>query len=148
MRLSLLFAGALAIAPAAAKAPAVHVGGYAQAGLRSSAAYLDIHNGQAVADRLLSVSSPAAASVSVHRTSNDGGVSRMRAAGAVPIAPDGRVVMKPGGLHVMLTGLKAPLRPGSRLPLTLRFARAGAVSVSLPVVAPGAAPGQGQHHGH
>jgi periplasmic copper chaperone A len=146
--MTLLIAAAAAFAPAAASAPVIHVGGHAQAGLRNSAAYLDIHNGGAVADRLLSVSSPAAASVSVHRTSNAGGVSRMRAAGALALAPGQRLVMKPGGLHVMLTGLKAPLRTGSRLPLSLRFAKAGAVRVSLPVVAPGAAPAGGMHHGH
>lgn len=134
--------------PAGAKAPALHVSGWAGAGLSSSAAYLTIHNGGTAADRLLSVSSPAARSVSVHQSSMAGGVMRMRAAGPVSIAAGGQVAMKPGGLHVMVMGLKSPLRPGGRLPLTLRFARAGSMQVNLPVMRSGSQPMDGTHHGH
>jgi len=149
MTLRILTAGLLLVTvPAAARAPAMHVSGWAGAGLGSSAAYLSIHNGGRTGDRLLAVSSPAARSVSVHHSSLQGGVMRMRAAGAVPIAAGGQLNMKPGGLHVMVMGLKAPLRPGSRLPLTLRFEKAGNVAVSLPVLAPGAGPAGGAHHGH
>jgi copper(I)-binding protein len=57
--------------------------------------------------------------------------------------------MKPGGLHIMLMGLKAPLRPGSRLPVTLRFEKAGLVRANLPVLSPGAqAPAAESHRGH
>jgi copper(I)-binding protein len=143
-----LAAAFLLAAPAAAKAPAVHVGGWARAGATSSAAYLSIHNGQRTADRLLGASSPAARSVSVHDSQVTGGVTRMRAAGALPVAAGGRIVMKPGGLHVMLMGLKAPLRPGSKLPLTLRFEKAGDVQVSLPVLPPGSSGPKEAHHGH
>lgn len=142
-------AGLLLAAPAVAKTPDLHVSGYATAGMASSAAYVTVHNGGRTADRLLGASSSAAASVTVHDSSNVGGVMRMRAAGAIPLAPGRMIEMKPGGMHVMLMGLKAPLRPGTKLPLTLRFARAGAVTVSLPVVPPGSgAPSTGGHHGH
>jgi hypothetical protein len=67
----------------------------------------------------------------------DGGVMRMRSAGALTLAPNARIAMKPGGMHIMLMGLTAPLRPGTRLPLTLRFERAGNVQVSLPVLPSG-----------
>lgn len=137
----------LVAAPAAAKAPAVEASGWAQAGIGNAAAYVTLHNHQRTADRLISVSSPAAASVSVHRTTKVNGVMRMRSAGAVPIAAGGHLAMQPGGLHIMLMDLKAPLRAGSRLPLTLRFARAGSINLSLPVRAPGAAP-MTSHHGH
>ncbi len=143
------FAAALALAvPAAAKAPALHVSGWARAGVGSSAAYVSVHNGGA-ADRLIGASSPAAASVSVHDSQNNGGVMRMRAAGAVPVASGGMISMKPGGLHIMLSGLKAPLKPGSKLALTLRFEKAGLVRASLPVLPPGAqSPAAGGHGGH
>ena len=146
--LSLIAALALA-APAVAKAPALHVSGWARAGVGSSAAYVSVHNGGATADRLLGASSPAAANVSIHDSQNQGGVMRMRAAGPVRVAPGASIAMKPGGLHVMLMGLKAPLRPGTRLPIVLRFEKAGAVRASLPVLPPGA---QGltaeAHRGH
>lgn len=145
---SFLAASLALVAPAAAKAPALHVSGWARAGVGSSAAYVSVHNGGA-ADRLIGASSPAAASVTIHDSQNSGGVMRMRAAGAVPVGGGGTITMKPGGLHIMLSGLKAPLRPGTKLPLTLRFEKAGLVRASLPVLPPGAqGPAAGGHHGH
>lgn len=146
MRSFLLLAAGIGLAAAAPASP-IHVGGQASAGLRSSAAYLTMHNGGTAPDRLLGASSPAAASVSVHDSSNAGGVMRMRAAGPVALRPGQAITMKPGGLHLMLMGLKAPLRPGARLPLLLRFEKAGTIRVDLPVMAPGSAMASG-HHGH
>lgn len=73
----------------------------------------------------------------------------MRAAGPLALAPGAMIAMKPGGLHIMLMSLKAPLRPGTKLPIVLRFEKAGLVRVSLPVRPPGAqgAASEG-HHGH
>ena len=146
--LQLAAAAFLVAAPAMARAPAVKVEGWARAGASSSAAYLTIANGQRQADRLLGATSPAARSVSIHNTTMQNGVMRMRGAGAVPVAAGARIAMKPGGMHVMLMGLKAPLRPGTRLPLTLRFERAGNVQVSVPVLPPGSSGPEVAHHGH
>lgn len=146
--LSFLAAAIALAAPATAQAPALHVSGWARAGVGSSAAYVSVHNG-GPADRLIGASSPAAASVSVHDSQNSNGVMRMRAAGAVPVAAGGMITMKPGGLHIMLSGLKAPLRPGTKLSVTLRFEKAGLVQASLPVLPPGAqGPAAGGHRGH
>ena len=134
MRL-LLLAAALAV-PAAAAGPTVHVSGWARPtvpGQNAGAAYLALHNAGHAPDRLLAIATPAAASASVHQTSTAGGVSRMRPAGALAIAPNQALTMARSGLHVMLTGLKAPLRPGTRLPLTLRFQRAGLVRTAIPI---------------
>lgn len=148
MKSLLVLAALLAASPSVAKAPALHVSGWARAGVSSSAAYVSVHNGGA-ADRLLGASSPAATSVSIHDSQNSGGVMRMRAAGVVPVSAGGTIAMKPGGLHIMLMGLKAPLKPGARLPVTLRFAKAGLVQASLPILPPGAqGPEQGDHRGH
>ena len=73
----------------------------------------------------------------------------MRAVPGIAVAAGQAVAMKPGGLHLMLTGLRAPLRPGNKLPLTLRFEKAGVVRASLPVLPPGAqGPATEGHHGH
>ncbi|NJC06727.1 hypothetical protein GGQ97_002520 [Sphingomonas kaistensis] len=147
--LSLLAAAVAVAAPASAQAPALHVSGWARAGVSSSAAYVSVHNGGA-ADRLLGASSPAAGQVSIHDSQNSGGVMRMRAAGAVPVAAGGSIAMKPSGLHIMLSGLKTPLKPGARLPIVLRFEKAGLVRASLPILPPGAQgpAAAGAHHGH
>lgn len=148
MKTSLLIGALLLAAPAVAKAPALHVSGWARAGASSSAAYVSVHNGGA-ADRLIGASSPAAASVSIHDSQSGGGVMRMRAAGPVAVASGGMIAMKPGGLHIMLMGLKAPLRPGTSLPITLRFERAGPVRAELSVLPPGAqGPATSAHYGH
>jgi hypothetical protein len=73
---------------------------------------------------------------------------RMRPAGPVPIRAGQQVTMKPGGLHVMLVGLKAPLRPGTSIPLTLRFAQGGSKTVQIAVQPPGYAPESHDHHAH
>jgi periplasmic copper chaperone A len=147
MRIPLMVAAAALAAPAAAKAPALHVSGWARATVPAqsgSAAYLSIHNAGPDADRLLSISTPAAASASIHSTSLAGGVMRMRTAGPQVIPPGGTLQMKPGGVHVMLMGLKAPLKAGQRLPLTLRFQRAGLVEGSIPIQVQGS--NAGHHH--
>lgn len=146
--LSLLTAAALTGAPAeAAPSRALHVFGWARATVPAqtgSAVYLHIHNAELTADRLLSVSTPAAARASIHQTSTGGGVVRMRPAGPVPVPAGAAVEMKPGGLHVMLSGLKGPLQPGRLLPLTLRFERAGVIQAKIPIRAQGSDAG----HGH
>jgi copper(I)-binding protein len=122
--------------PGSAAAPSVQVSGWARPtvpGQSVGAAYLTIRNKGAAPDRLLALGSPAATSVSVHQTTNAGGISRMRPVGPIVIGPGRGLSMAPGGMHVMLMGLKAPLRPAARLPLLLRFERAGIVRTSLPI---------------
>ena len=57
----------------------------------------------------------------------------MRPAGQIVIAPGQTVTAEPGGLHVMLTGLKKPLVAGTRVPLVLTFRHAGAITVQVDV---------------
>lgn len=128
----------------------MHVSGWAGAtvpGQKTAAVYLTIHNGGRAADQLLAVSSPIATSGSMHRTVNAGGVLRMRPSGPMSIIPGQQLQMAPGGLHVMLHGLKAPLRVGSRVPVNLRFAKAGIVRAQVTVQRPGKAENHG-HHAH
>ena len=69
------------------------------------------------------------------------GVMRMREIDGIALAPNARVAMRPGsGMHLMLMGLKAPLKEGARFPMTLEFERAGKVEVE--VVVQRAAPAQ------
>jgi copper(I)-binding protein len=66
----------------------------------------------------------------------------MRPVEAVEVTPGESTVLKPGGLHVMLMGLKAPLKKGKIFTLTLTFEKAGSVDVAVEVQGPGTmAPG-------
>lgn len=101
------------------------------AGKRSTAAYLTIRNGGGE-DRLLGVSSPLG-SASLHSTTSDGGVVRMRAVKALEIPAESTVELKPGGTHVMISGLNQPLELGQGVPLELSFDRSGRRQVTATV---------------
>jgi copper(I)-binding protein len=104
-------------------------------GIAVGAVYLSIENAGAVADRLLAASSPMAAAVEFHRSVKAGGVVSMRAVSFIECPAGAVVKISPGGLHIMLTGLKRPLVLGSSYPITLQFRDAGSVSVTVSVQA-------------
>lgn len=89
---------------------------------------------------LTGITTPAAATAEVHEMRMDGDVMRMRALdGGLPLAPGKPVELRPGSYHVMLNGVKAPLQPGTKVPLTLQFRNAAGqtseVRLSVPVAA-------------
>jgi copper(I)-binding protein len=112
--------------------------------------FLAIVNAGASEDRLLSGTSPVAAEVQLHTMMMDGGVMRMRqVTGGIAIPANGAVELKPGGFHIMFMGLKRPLRQGERFPVTLRFQRAGNVTVQFAVQPVGSTgPMKGGHDSH
>jgi copper(I)-binding protein len=105
-------------------------------GQSSGAIYATIANAGA-ADTLVGVSSDAGMAM-LHSNDMSGGVARMRMLGDLAIPASGRVALAPGGTHIMLSGLKAPLTAGGDLDVTLRFATAGPRTVKVTIVAPGA----------
>lgn len=112
--------------------------------------YMTITNTGTAADTLVSISSPAAKQVQIHTMSMSGGVMRMRQlAGGLPIPAGGSVTLKPGAYHLMLIGLKAPLKQGMKVPAELRFRKAGRVKVEFAVQPVSSqAPMEMNHAGH
>jgi protein SCO1/2 len=106
--------------------------------------YFDIVNSGA-ADELVRIDSSAAQSVEMHSMTTAGGLMHMRPVTALAIAAGGRLRFRPGGLHVMLVGLKAPLQAGGHVPLTLTFLRSGRVSVEAGIRGLGTAAGASQN---
>ena len=96
--------------------------------------YLKVVNTGA-ADRLLAASSPVATSVEMHSMAMQGDVMRMRELTAIDLPAGKTVELKPGGLHLMLIGLKAPLVAGQSFALKLKFEKAGAITVDVKVEA-------------
>jgi periplasmic copper chaperone A len=86
-------------------------------------------------DQLLGVSTPVAATAELHETSLDNGVMKMRPVPSIALVPGKPVTFKPGGYHVMLMGLKSPLKIGESFPLTLTFEHAQPVTVTANVEA-------------
>ena len=107
-------------------------------GQTSAAAYLTVINNGTGADRLVAVSSEAAAHAMVHSTmTSEQGVTRMRHLGdGLAIPAKTAVELTPGRNHIMLTGLKRPLRRGQKLALELRFQRSGTKHALVKVLDP------------
>lgn len=99
---------------------------------RNGAAFLVIENA-GPADRLLSVSAEVSERVELHTHLMEGDVMKMRRVDAVEVPGQGTAALRPGGLHIMLMGLKQPLQEGERFPLTLTFETAGEVTVEVAV---------------
>ena len=105
-------------------------------GQASGAVYATIVN-DAGADQLVAVST-GAGSAMLHGNEQEGGVARMRMVAEVPVPAQSRVELAPGAMHIMLSGLKAPLVAGGHFPVTFRFAKAGPRTVEVAIVAAGA----------
>lgn len=108
----------------------------------SAAGYMSITNSGATDDRLIGVRTDGAMAM-IHKTEvDDNGVARMQhQMSGVPIPAGETVTFAPGGLHIMLTGLGAPVPVGAVMPVTLTFEAAGDVPAALEVIARGTRPG-------
>jgi copper(I)-binding protein len=109
-------------------------------GQQVAGGFMKIEN-KGATDQLLSASSPAAGEVQLHEMAMDGNVMKMRQVKDIVVPAGGVVELKPGGLHLMLMNIKAPLAAGESVPVKLKFAKAGEVEVKMPVNA------MGQHGG-
>lgn len=116
--------------------------------------FLTLTNAGPKADRLLSVISPLAGRVEIHQSKMENGVMQMRAVTqGVALPPGKSVAFAPGGLHLMLFALRAPLAEGERVPVTLLFEHAAAVTTTLAVAprapaSPEPAEDHSQHQHH
>lgn len=100
--------------------------------MTNSGAYGEIRS--TAIDRLIKANSSAASAVELHAHINDNGVMRMREAKAgFAINPSTPMVMKPGGYHIMLIGLKTPLKAGKTIDLSFEFESGKTFDLTVPV---------------
>lgn len=114
-------------------------------GATVGAAYLELKS-DGTADRLIAASSPAAGRVEIHTHIHEGGVMKMRRIDGIDVTPGKPVVLKPSGDHIMLMDLKAPLKEGDLIKLTLQFEKAGPIEVEATVEPVGAMGPHGMDH--
>jgi hypothetical protein len=114
-------------------------------GAKVAAGYMVITNKSSSPDRLISVSSPAAARVETHVHIKDGNVMRMRQVKGYDIPANGRFELKPAGAHLMFIEPRQPFKEGDKIPAVLVFERAGEVKTEFQVVRLGAT---GAGHAH
>jgi copper(I)-binding protein len=144
------------MAALAQAAPVKVEGAWARAtvqGQKSSGAYMSLTSKDAA--QLVGISSPVAGVAEVHEMKMENDIMKMRALPVLDLPAGKKVDLKPGGYHVMLMELKAPLAKDSTIPVTLLFKDAKGVEskleLKLPVAtaAPGAAAGSnGSAAGH
>lgn len=102
----------------------------------------------AAADMILvGARSPASNSVELHTMAMDNGVMIMRQMEKIDLPKDKTVNFKPGGLHIMLIDLKAPLRANDKTRVTLRLTDKGGKPSEIDVEVPvrNAPPGKARH---
>jgi hypothetical protein len=102
----------------------------------NSAAYMLLRNSGDESDRLVSATSDAAESVEMHVSQTENDVTSMRPVESIEVPAGGETELKPGGLHIMLVGLKHELKAGDTVRLALTFEKAGTLSVEADVRAP------------
>jgi copper(I)-binding protein len=102
----------------------------------NSAIYMVIHNDGANADRLIGATASIAKAVEIHQTKMEGGMAQMMRVAGIDVPARGAVELKPGGFHVMLIGLRRDLKAGEKFPVTLRFQKAGRITLTAEVRAP------------
>jgi hypothetical protein len=115
---------------------------------RTTAAYMTITNKGDEDDVFVGARSAAAKSVALHQTSMTAdGVMQMREAdGGLPIPAGATLELAPGGTHLMIMALDEALATGGELKLTLEFAHAGPVEITVPVRANGPAGADHSQH--
>jgi len=102
-------------------------------GAETAVVYATLSNAGKAPDRLLSVTTDAAGLAHLHASAMTDGVASMAAVESLALAPGETIVLKPGGLHIMLMGLKAPLKKGSHVGLDFTFEAAGVIHADVPV---------------
>jgi copper(I)-binding protein len=105
---------------------------------KTGAVYFSIVNKGSADDHLVAAATPASDKAQLHETIEDHGVMKMRPLPDLAIKAGATVTLVPGQMHLMLVGLKAPLKLGDTFPLTLTFEKAGPVEVTVKVEKPGA----------
>ncbi|MGB0466374.1 MAG: copper chaperone PCu(A)C [Pontibacterium sp.] len=99
----------------------------------NSAAYMLIKNTGSQDQVVVSAASPVAEAVEVHQTSMKDGVMAMSEVKGLRIPSQGKVMMKPGGYHVMLINLNSPLKAGQLVPVSLGFKSGAVLEIEAPV---------------
>ncbi|EPJ45898.1 MAG: hypothetical protein OFPII_25460 [Osedax symbiont Rs1] len=110
--------------------------GYVRAvppGKMMSAAFMHLSNNTGQTITLIGGTSPNVKAIEVHNHSMVNGVMKMVRIPGLSIEPGKTVILKPGGLHLMLIGLKRKLNKGESFSFNLQFKNIPAQSIDLPV---------------
>jgi periplasmic copper chaperone A len=100
---------------------------------RPGAASVTLRNTGDQLEKLVGITTPAAAHAEVHEMTQQGGIMKMRPAVPLEIPPGEEVRLEPGGMHIMLMQLQQPLEEGESIPITFTFREAGEITPITPI---------------
>ena len=104
------------------------------AGMQVGVALMTFENTGTEADKLVSASSPVCDHIEIHEMSEENGVMKMRAVeGGLDIPAGGKLELSSHSYHLMLMGLKEPLKSGSTIGVDVGFASGEKHHVDIPV---------------
>ena len=109
-------------------------------GQKVAAGYLDLRNGGKEADRVIGAFTPAAERIELHVVIMEREVMKMREVKSFDVPAGGKIELRPGGPHLMIMGIKRAFKKDERIPVTLRFEKAGDLAIELLVSAIDARP--------
>ncbi len=145
----LLTAGSAALAATGAAERVSVVDPYvrlAPPGAQATAAFMVLRNDADKDTALVKVENPLSKLTELHNHINDGGVMKMRPVKSIEIKAKGEAALKPGGYHVMMIELKAPMKEGDTVPLTLQFADGSTKRVEAKIMKATAEPAPAMDH--
>lgn len=99
----------------------------------NSAAFMTFHNNGGTDHAVVGGSSSVSEVVELHTHTMEDGMMKMRQIPRIDLPANQGVELKPGGLHVMLIGLKEQTKPGQKVDLTLEFADGSTMQLTAPV---------------
>lgn len=114
----------------------------------ATAAFMVLKNAGEKDVKVLKADNPASKATELHTHLNENGVMKMRPVAAIDIKSKGEAVLKPGGLHVMLINLNAPMKEGDIVPITLTFDDGSSKKIDARVIKPMAAGMPAMEHKH
>jgi len=100
----------------------------------NTAGYVEVLNSSHVADKLVNVWSDAASLIEIHQTKHEDGVFKMLAVKNAKIPPKGKLIMQPGGYHLMMMGVSPDLANNKSITIHFEFEKAGIVQVNFPII--------------
>lgn len=109
----------------------------------TAAAYFSLHNHTQNDDELISATSTIANAVEIHESKMENNVMTMNMLSSVPLKAGDELMFEPGGLHVMLIGVKQELKIGDEFDLVLKFKYHADITVKVKVEENG---GMGEDH--
>jgi periplasmic copper chaperone A len=99
----------------------------------NGAVYFTIRNNSATADELIDASSDVAEAVEIHESKMEGDVMQMNRLMSLALDAKTEMEFKPGGLHIMLIGLRRDLKVGDEIQVTLHFRDSEDITLKVPV---------------